>query len=548
MPLPSGAAGGEGLRFGLDGEGENVVGYACNYFVTFDAVLLPMGQTARHTLDTGQEGQCVIQFQHDLKEKAKQLRGGLAAAWDKTRAAAARGRDSSRVFFKKARKAVVRHPVSPLLYLAVLAVAIGAVVFDGMYSRAYVLEVDGQQVGVIADEAELDTIVSDVEARVADILGEEYDYDAEITLTPAFAAAGEVSDTEEVAATLFDNVGALMDAYAISIDGYEIGYAGTQAELERMLEEIARPYCTQDTVEHSFAERVEIYPMQVPSNTEFDLEVLRNTLTGYRVEENTYVVQQGDTFNAIAYSLDMAPAGLAELNPDVDPNTLYVDQKLVIQQAIPYLSVRTVDHETYEETIESPVEYIDTPDLYEGETSVKEEGTDGVAQVSAEVTYLNGVEEARTVLKTTTVQEATTTYIYRGTTPKPVTASNGYFIWPVNGTITSYYGGRYIFGSYDFHLGLDIACPYGTAIQAADGGTVTYSGWKGSYGNLVVITHDNGMQTYYAHNSSLLVSVGDKVYQGQTIAAAGMTGSATGYHCHFEVRVNGSTVNPLSYL
>ena len=118
----------------------------------------------------------------------------------------------------------------------------------------------------------------------------------------------------------------------------------------------------------------------------------------------------------------------------------------------------------------------------------------------------------------------------------------------MNGTITSYYGGRYIFGSYDFHLGLDIACPYGTAIQAADGGTVTYSGWKGSYGNLVVITHDNGMQTYYAHNSSLLVSVGDKVYQGQTIAAAGMTGSATGYHCHFEVRVNGSTVNPLSYL
>lgn len=497
--------------------------------------------------------------QHDQKTKTEQLRGKLLAAWDKTRAqsqrawektkaAAAVGWSWSRVFLGKARVAVAKHPVSPLLYVTVLSVAIGAIVFNGMYSRAYVLNVDGEEVGVIANEAELDAIVSDVESRVADILGEDYDYDAEITLTPAYATAGEVSNTDAVAETLFANVGARLDAYAISVDGHEIGYALSEEELETMLDEIAQPYLTENTVSYDFAESVEIYPMQVPANTEFDLEVLKSTLTSFEVEEAKYIIESGDTFNAIAYSLDMTPAQLKELNPDVDANTLYVGQELVIQQAVPYLSVITVANETYEEVIESPVEYIETADLYVGETSVKEQGTDGTAQVNAEVTYLNGVEQERTVLSTTTIQEATTTYMYKGTTPKPVTASNGYFIWPLSGTITSYYGGRYIFGSYDFHLGLDIAAPYGTTVKAADGGTVTYAGWKGSYGYLVIITHDNGTQTYYAHNSSLLVSAGDKVYQGQAIARVGMTGTATGYHCHFEVRVNGSTVNPLNYL
>ena len=83
---------------------------------------------------------------------------------------------------------------------------------------------------------------------------------------------------------------------------------------------------------------------------------------------------------------------------------------------------------------------------------------------------------------------------------------------------------------------------------AADGGTVTYAGYKGSYGKLVIITHDNGTQTYYGHNSSLLVSAGQKVYKGQQIAKAGSTGRSTGVHCHFEVRVRGSSVNPLSHL
>ena len=119
---------------------------------------------------------------------------------------------------------------------------------------------------------------------------------------------------------------------------------------------------------------------------------------------------------------------------------------------------------------------------------------------------------------------------------------------PLRGTIPSRFGYRSIFGGTSYHSGLDIAAPYGTQISAADGGTVTFVGWRGSYGQTVIITHDDGTVTYYAHCSSLLVNAGDKVYQGQAIARVGMTGTATGYHCHFEVRVNGKSVAPEHYL
>ena len=96
--------------------------------------------------------------------------------------------------------------------------------------------------------------------------------------------------------------------------------------------------------------------------------------------------------------------------------------------------------------------------------------------------------------------------------------------------------------------GLDIAAPEGTAINAAADGTVTFAGERGTYGNLVGITHENGFVTYYAHCSQLLVQEGDTVEQGETIALVGSTGRSTGPHLHFEVRVNGQRTNPRHYL
>jgi murein DD-endopeptidase MepM/ murein hydrolase activator NlpD len=122
-------------------------------------------------------------------------------------------------------------------------------------------------------------------------------------------------------------------------------------------------------------------------------------------------------------------------------------------------------------------------------------------------------------------------------------ASSG-LIWPVSGPITSPFGMRW--GS--LHPGLDIGAGMGTPIKAAAAGRVIISGYNGGYGNLVVIDHGNGLATAYAHQSQIAVSVGQQVGQGQVIGYVGSTGFSTGPHLHFEVRVNGSAVDPMGYL
>lgn len=445
----------------------------------------------------------------------------------------------------KAKRAVDRHPVSPLLYVAVLALAAGVFVFQSTYIKAYAVNVDGVEVGLVADTGAVDEAVSNVESRVASVLGTSYDYDAEVTYTPVYSTADELTDTQEIEAYLYETAGAVMDGFVLTVDGQEIGPAASEEDIQALLDRVAAPYLTENTVDYGFVEEVSITSREMASDTQFDLDGMYDVLTANSIEEAFYTVVKGDTFIKIAKSLGMSMSELEALNPEVTPSKLWVGQALVIQQSVPFLSVYTQDSETYEETIDSPIVYTETDSMYVGETKVTKQGTDGLAEVTADVTYVNGYETERTVVSSTTLVEPTTTEMLKGTKEKPKTASKGYYICPVSGyKITSRYGYR----GREFHTGLDLAVPYGTTVKAADGGTVTYAGWKGNYGKLVIITHDNGTKTYYAHNSSLLVSVGDKVYQGQAVAKAGSTGRSSGSHCHFEIRINGSTVNPASYI
>lgn len=131
---------------------------------------------------------------------------------------------------------------------------------------------------------------------------------------------------------------------------------------------------------------------------------------------------------------------------------------------------------------------------------------------------------------------------------KAATLDGVYFaVRPVTGTITSRFGANEDIRDHT-HMGMDIASPNGTAIKAAADGTITYAGWMGGYGNLIIISHGNGIQTYYGHCSKLYASVGKEVKAGDIIAAVGSTGNSTGNHLHFEIRKNGAQVNPQKYL
>ncbi len=136
------------------------------------------------------------------------------------------------------------------------------------------------------------------------------------------------------------------------------------------------------------------------------------------------------------------------------------------------------------------------------------------------------------------------------TAPAPGSSSVSGFQWPISGGVSSGYGYRVhpIYGTRRLHTGLDISGGSGTPIAAAKGGTVLSAGWRGGYGNAVVISHGGGITTLYAHQSQMNVSAGQQVGRGDIVGWVGSTGASTGPHLHFEVRVNGSPVNPRPYL
>ncbi|MEH1932902.1 MAG: peptidoglycan DD-metalloendopeptidase family protein [Nostoc sp.] len=158
-----------------------------------------------------------------------------------------------------------------------------------------------------------------------------------------------------------------------------------------------------------------------------------------------------------------------------------------------------------------------------------------------EVLIQQKVAEARATEEAQAKTNSRTSFIMRGT---------GIMTYPSDAPTSSPFGWRIhpILGYRRFHAGLDFAASYGSTIRAADSGTVIFAGWYGGYGRAVIINHGNGVTTLYGHTSELYVTEGQAVQRGQAIAAVGSTGFSTGPHLHFEVRRNGTPVDPANYL
>lgn len=229
-------------------------------------------------------------------------------------------------------------------------------------------------------------------------------------------------------------------------------------------------------------------------------------------------------------------ADSASAVPSID-GSLYADLPDVIQTES---AVRT-------EAVPYSIRILEDDSLYTGETQLVSPGADGLARITEELVYVNGVYDHTRLVETEILERPVQEVIREGTKYRPF--STGTYLWPAAGTLSSGFGGRSGFGSSN-HKGLDIAGPTGTEVSAADAGLVIraddeYSG----YGNLIMIQHDNGDVTYYAHLSGFAVSAGEYVEQGQCIGYMGSTGVSSGSHLHFEIRLGGTEpVDPLLYL
>ena len=194
--------------------------------------------------------------------------------------------------------------------------------------------------------------------------------------------------------------------------------------------------------------------------------------------------------------------------------------------------------------------YKNSNKLRYGVTETKQQGVNGSREVTLQLVQTNGVETARYEMKSTTLVEAVDAIVMQGAQVQTSSRSTTYvteagMIWPTTAKrISSYYGTR----SRGYHTGLDIDGNSGDPVWAAKDGTVLEAGYNGSYGNDIVISHGDGLKTRYSHLKSISVSAGDEVTIGQQIGTEGSTGNSTGAHLHFEVIVNGDSVNPLNYI
>lgn len=239
-----------------------------------------------------------------------------------------------------------------------------------------------------------------------------------------------------------------------------------------------------------------------------------------------YTVRKGDTLSGISKKFDVSVDTILRSNHITNPNKISIGQ---------VLKIPSVDGIFYEVKPGDTLWEIARRFDISVASIVEANGISDPGKLRPKDTiFLPGAESARGSREPLPGRSAS---------GRSATA-DGDLIWPLQGRLTSGFGERW--GRP--HNGIDIAAPTGTSIKAASGGTVVYSGSAGTFGKLVIVDHGNGLRTYYAHCSSLLVSEGERVKSGQVIAKVGSTGRATGPNLHFEVRVNGRPVDPERYL
>lgn len=343
-------------------------------------------------------------------------------------------------------------------------------------------------------------------------------------------------------------------AYGFYLNGVFMGAMFDNTDVKNTLEGILDKYRTAyPQAEISFADNIEYETAGLYlSGSIIDTDWLISQLTGIKKGASYYIVEEGDTQQSICDKLKLTMAQLELMNPGFSEMELHAENSIKRLEEIPFLSVNVTVSENYDTYVDYDTRYYSDNTLYTGVTRVTTEGVEGVNNVTAKVTYVNSFETKRTIINSQVVSRPVTEQIAQGTKPTPESiyspddAGYGKYIWPVDGGHISELA--WWDGGYGGHVGIDIVKEYGAAIFAGASGTVTHAGWMGDFGNLVIIDHGNGYQTYYAHCSTIYVSVGQQVTQGEFIAAMGATGYVTGTHLHFEVKHGLTSLNPVDYL
>jgi murein DD-endopeptidase MepM/ murein hydrolase activator NlpD len=440
--------------------------------------------------------------------------------------------------------------VVPVLVLLGLAGCMGYM----EYTRPYQMFLGGQPLAMVSnEEVAKEALEEAIEALTKAYPGKTVPYyEGELAFSkdgvPYKTKPMEKSDLTQI---LTEHLDWTVSAWSIQVNKETIACVKSEADAKSVLDQVKSYYYPKDSTEvellsAEFAESVQLVETEAkPAQLKEVAEVTALLIEG-QGEVVQHTVQNGESFWSVADSNGMTIDELKEANPGVS-TVLYVGQRLNLNKTEPLINVKMTMTATIQEKIAYSTVYEKDATIWKGQTKTVKEGVEGAKEVTYQISQVNGREESRVMVAESVITDATDKVVKTGT--KVMTASrggggSGQLAWPFRGRITSPYGMR----GRSMHAGLDIDGSTGDSIQAAEGGTVIMAGTNGAYGKCIQVDHGDGVVTLYGHLSAYDVSVGDTVSRGQLIGRMGSTGRSTGSHLHFEVRINGSTKNPLNYL
>jgi len=437
-----------------------------------------------------------------------------------------------------------------------LIVLIGGVFYLSTTTSAVGIIVNGKNIGYAPTMKEAKQIVQDVLKKQGEVAGavaqtaDTIEYDRVRISKEKFALNTVSSEVLEKSITPY------IDGFGLQIGEKMAVVVATEQDLDTVLEKYKEHFTKpSDKNVVNSAEFVESFSKVAakasPSEVKTVDQALEILIKG-DIAEREYKVEPNDSLWLIARKNKMLTDEVIAANPGFTEDTvIQPGQVIKLVKAQPYLTVLSKGTKVVEEVI--PFDVVTKVDskLGYGKSIVQQAGKDGAKVVTYNYVEKNGSTVEKQVVKEEVIEQPVKQIVAKGPSRAPVyvgtsrgSGSVSGLIWPISGRVTSYYGYR----SGGFHTGIDIDGVTGQPYAAAAAGTVVSAGWDGGYGYAIVIDHGNGVATRYAHSSKLNVKVGQKVSQGETIGLVGSTGRSTGSHLHFEVIINGSTVNPLTYL
>ena len=426
------------------------------------------------------------------------------------------------------------------------------IVFDmfTVYEYAY----NGKVLGYVKNQEEV-TDVLDIAGReltynsstVADV---KFVANQNVTFNPVDGRGKSTDDSDTVVNKLIYMTDIETEAYAVYDGDKVVAIVKDQNDADALLLQTKADLSTPDNgmelVSAEFDKELSIKPVNVLLGSVQSNVAAQTQMTNGGEMHTYHIIEEGETIQSLAKEFGVEEFDIYDETNKEPVTEIEKGDRVCIRSLVSPVSVKMVEKGRIKEIIEYKTIKKETDEYYKGDSYLEQEGQDGVQIFEGIITKVGGEEtERKATAEPEIIKKKKDKIILIGTAERPKTAATGTFIVPLNRyTITSEWGGRW----GRMHEGMDLAAPTGTPIYASDGGKIIKANYWSGHGLCVEIDHGNGIITRYSHCSRVLVSIGDLVYQGQHIANVGNTGHSFGSHCHFEVRVNGSSRNPRNYI